>query len=129
MNSLAIAQTYPLPAAPDVMHHRHAGREGLVQRSTVFCRSLDNCTSIPIWDLTNEKRERLHHHYNDVSYSPLIGQSEIRMFLRLSSDLQRAVVVHGTRTPCACAKWNVVGVANVLSTKITTLRNLGVVTS
>ena len=32
--SLAIAQTYPLPAAPDVMHHQHTGREGLVQRAT-----------------------------------------------------------------------------------------------
>ena len=34
-----------------------------------------------VWDLTNETREQLYHHSNDVSYSSLIGELEIWMFL------------------------------------------------
>ena len=45
---------------------------------TALCRSLDNCTFIQICDLTNKKRERLHHRYCDDHTSSLIGQSEIR---------------------------------------------------
>ena len=49
---------------------------------------LDSRVYIRIWDLTNEKQECIHYHPNDISYSSLIGQSEIRIFLRLSK-LQR----------------------------------------
>ena len=42
---------------------------GVNQPYTVICRSLDSCVYyVQIWDLTNEKREWLHHHPNDVSY-------------------------------------------------------------
>ena len=42
------------------------------------------CTFIQIWDMTKEKWEWLHHHYNEVSHYSLIGQSEIRMFPQTS---------------------------------------------
>ena len=42
--------------------------------------------NIRIWHLTNEKQEQLHHHFDEIEYTSLIGQSEIRMFLCMSSD-------------------------------------------
>ena len=60
-------------------------------RSDMIVLWLAGCLTvvyIRMWDLTNEKWERLHHHPNDSSP---IGQSEIWMFLWLSRDLQSTV--------------------------------------
>ena len=58
---------------------------------TVLCRSLDSHVYIRISYLTNDKWEWSQHHYNDISYFTLIGQSDIWMFLGLLSDIISAL--------------------------------------
>ena len=46
---------------------------------------------------TNEKQEQLHHQFNGVSYSSLIGQL---MFIRLSNNVQSDKICFQTYNTC-----------------------------